>query len=31
MLGAAVVFFLCGATLFGVAFFWRQRKAVQVV
>jgi hypothetical protein len=31
MLGAAVVFFLCGATLFGVALFWRQRKAVQVV
>jgi hypothetical protein len=30
MLGAALVFFLCGATLFGVAMFWRQRKAVHL-
>jgi hypothetical protein len=28
MLGAALVFFLCGATLFGMALLWRQRKAV---
>ncbi len=28
MLGAASVFFLCGATLFGVAYFWRRRKEV---
>jgi hypothetical protein len=28
MLGAAVMFFLCGASLFGVALYWRQRKAV---
>jgi hypothetical protein len=28
MLGAAVMFFLCGAGLFGVALFWRQRKEV---
>jgi hypothetical protein len=28
MLGAALVFFLCGATLFGVAYFWRRRKEV---
>lgn len=30
MLGAALVFFLCGATLFGVAYFWRRRKAVHL-
>ncbi|MEX2015729.1 MAG: DUF2157 domain-containing protein [Candidatus Hydrogenedentales bacterium] len=28
MLGAAAVFFLCGATLFGVAMYWRKRKAL---
>jgi Predicted membrane protein (DUF2157) len=26
LLGAALMFFLCGATLFGVALYWRQRK-----
>jgi len=26
MLGAASMFFLCGATLFGVAIYWRRRK-----
>jgi uncharacterized membrane protein len=26
MLGAALMFFLCGATLFGVALYWRRRK-----
>ncbi len=26
MLGAAAMFFICGAALFGVAQFWRQRK-----
>ncbi len=31
MLGAALMFFLCGAALFGVAMFWHQRKAVQHV
>src|SRR5262249_20177651 len=29
MLGAAVMFFLCGATLFGVALYWRRRKEVR--
>ncbi|MEJ5277040.1 MAG: DUF2157 domain-containing protein [Thermogemmata sp.] len=29
MLGAALMFFLCGATLFGVALYWRQRKGVR--
>jgi hypothetical protein len=28
MLGAALMFFLCGATLFGVAMYWRRRKEV---
>jgi uncharacterized membrane protein len=28
MLGAALMFFLCGAVLFGVALFWRKRKEV---
>ncbi len=28
MLGAATVFMLCGAALFGVALYWRHRKAV---
>ena len=28
ILGAALVFFLCGAALFAVAFYWRHRKAV---
>ncbi len=28
MLGGALMFFLCGATLFGVALYWRNRKAV---
>jgi uncharacterized membrane protein len=26
LLGAALVFFLCGATLFSVALYWRRRK-----
>jgi hypothetical protein len=26
MLGASLMFFLCGAALFGVAWYWRQRK-----
>jgi hypothetical protein len=26
MLGAALMFFLCGAALFGVASYWRHRK-----
>lgn len=26
MLGAAVMFFLCGGVLFGVAFYWRNRS-----
>lgn len=30
MLGGALVFFLCGATLFGVALYWRNRKGVPV-
>jgi len=30
MLGAAVMFFLCGAALFGVALFWRRRKEVSL-
>jgi uncharacterized membrane protein len=29
MLGAAAMFFLCGATLFGLATHWRRRKAVR--
>jgi hypothetical protein len=28
MLGAALMFFLCGGAFLGVALFWRQRKAV---
>ncbi|MGE3818749.1 MAG: DUF2157 domain-containing protein [Isosphaeraceae bacterium] len=28
MLGAALMFFLCGAALFGVALYWRRRKEV---
>ncbi len=27
MLGASCMFFLCGASLFGVAHYWRKRKA----
>jgi hypothetical protein len=30
MLGAALVFFLCGAALMGVALYWRSRKAVSL-
>jgi hypothetical protein len=30
MIGAALMFFLCGATLFGVALFWRHRKEVRL-
>jgi hypothetical protein len=26
MLGAALMFFLCGAALFGVALYWRRRR-----
>ncbi len=29
MLGAALMFFLCGATLFGLAMFWGKRKEVR--
>jgi uncharacterized membrane protein len=29
MLGAAGMFFLCGATLFGLASYWRRRKVVR--
>lgn len=29
MLGASLMFFLCGAVLFGVAHFWRRRKEVR--
>lgn len=29
MLGAALMFFLCGATLFGVSLYWRRRKEVR--
>lgn len=28
MLGASAMFFLCGATLFGLAAYWRRRKVV---
>lgn len=28
MLGASLMFFLCGAALFGVAMYWRHRKEV---
>jgi hypothetical protein len=31
MLGAALMFFLTGAALFGVALYWRRRKLVQNV
>lgn len=31
MLGAALMFFLVGAALFGVGMFWRKRKAVRHV
>lgn len=31
MLGASLLFFLCGCALLGVAFFWRNRKRVQYV
>jgi hypothetical protein len=31
MLGASLMFFLCGATLFGVAQYWRRRKGVRHV
>lgn len=27
MIGAAMMFFLCGGSLFGVALYWRRRKA----
>jgi hypothetical protein len=30
MLGAAMMFFLCGGTLFGVAWYWRHRKETKV-
>ena len=29
LLGASLMFFLCGATLFGVALYWRRRKEVR--
>ena len=31
MLGAALMFFLCGAALFGLAMFWRGRKEAKHV
>jgi uncharacterized membrane protein len=31
MLGAALMFFLCGAAMLGVALYWRNRKAVSIV
>ncbi len=31
MLGAALMFFLCGATFFGIAMYWRQRKEARHV
>jgi hypothetical protein len=31
MLGAALLFFLCGCLLLGIVAFWRQRKRVQYV
>jgi uncharacterized membrane protein len=31
MLGASLMFFLCGTVLFGVAFYWRRRKEVRYV
>ena len=31
MLGASAMFFLCGATLFGLATYWRKRKVVRHV
>ncbi len=30
MLGAALMFFLCGAALFSVAMYWRRRREVRV-
>jgi hypothetical protein len=30
MIGASMMFFLCGAVLLGVALYWRQRKAVSL-
>jgi hypothetical protein len=29
MIGAAMMFFLCGGALFGVAFYWRNRRKIQ--
>lgn len=29
MLGAALMFFLCGGALFGAALYWRQRRKIQ--
>jgi hypothetical protein len=31
MLGASLMFFVCGAGLFGVAIYWRRRKEVRDV
>jgi uncharacterized membrane protein len=31
MLGASLMFFLCGAALFGLAMYWRRRKEVRDV
>ena len=30
MLGAALMFFLCGLTLFGMTLYWRRRKEVDL-
>ena len=30
MLGASLMFFLCGGALMGVALYWRKRKAVSL-
>lgn len=29
ILGASLMFFLCGATLFGVAIYWRRRREIR--
>ena len=30
MLGASLMFFFCGGVLMGVAYYWRNRKAVSL-
>ena len=31
LLGASLMFFLCGAALFGLVMYWRRRKEVRNV